>query len=268
MKLSELRDFIGKSGGEPYLYSRLVGRKFSIYFSYLLIKLKVTPNQVTFISLVSALLGCLSLVFSFISPYFLLLAILFINLYHILDHSDGEVARYYIANKLKKPSKDGEYFDYIVHYYSTNLMFFCLGLGLYFELNQNILLIIFGLMGFIGMSNFHNLALSHVLLANINRNQDIMKNSEFNKILNSASSYDELQNALNSESVIKKIIKLIKETLTFPGCMAVISIVALLDFIGSSVIFREVYLFFIGIFFLLNCIRGPISIIRKLKKIY
>jgi phosphatidylglycerophosphate synthase len=270
VKLSEFKKFISKNGGEPFLYSRLVGRNFSVYFSFLFIKMNIQPNTITFISLVSALISCVCMSLSFISPLFLLIAILFINIYHILDHSDGEVARYYIAKKGKTPSKDGEYFDYIVHYYSTNLMFFCMGLGLYFELNHNLLILLFGFVGYIGMSNFHNLALSHVLLANVNRKPDFLKNSEFINVLSNVASNVEAQNVLNSNSFIKKLIQLIKETLTFPGCMGVMSIVLFLDFVFESrvLIFRELYLYFIGVFFILNSIRGPIVNIFKLKKVY
>ena len=129
MKVKEYRALCQKNEQENYFFDKYVFRKISIYFTIFFIRLKVSANQATFLSLLAALSSCYFLMFN--SPPMMLMAVLLVFLYHMLDHVDGELARYYIAKGWQKPSIQGQYFDVLIHKYSTNLMLFFLGISVY-----------------------------------------------------------------------------------------------------------------------------------------
>ncbi|RKY63592.1 MAG: hypothetical protein DRQ02_12455, partial [Candidatus Latescibacterota bacterium] len=81
-------------------------RRESIYFTKLLLKIGISANQATLLSLLFALIGGFFLVFTDVKS--LILSAVFLYLYLIFDCVDGEIARY------NKPSKLGSYFDFMV----------------------------------------------------------------------------------------------------------------------------------------------------------
>lgn len=72
--------------------ARRFTRKISIYFTYIFINLKLSANQITFIWGILGLVGVY--LFSFGHYKINIIASVLIILSNILDHSDGEVARY------------------------------------------------------------------------------------------------------------------------------------------------------------------------------
>ena len=101
-------------------YGKTVMRLFSIYSTRYFIERKWTPNQVTLLSVVLAFWSGVFFFFGFFA-----LGILFINLWYLIDHSDGEVARY-----TKQSSATGFFFDTVVNFFVQPWMFFSIGLGL------------------------------------------------------------------------------------------------------------------------------------------
>lgn len=67
-------------------------RFFSVYITNLLIKTKITPNQISFISVIIGIIG--GICFSFGSGLPSICGSLFLFLAFLFDHVDGEVARY------------------------------------------------------------------------------------------------------------------------------------------------------------------------------
>lgn len=118
-------------------YSRLIGRKISIYFTWIFLKLGMTPNQAT---LVSFLLGILGLLFlSFNSTFFFTLGFILFHLYIIVDSSDGEMARF-----LNMKSDMGAFYDKLLHYLMKIGIIIVLSIQVYYRFN-NPIYIIFGL---------------------------------------------------------------------------------------------------------------------------
>lgn len=101
-------------------YGWHVMRAGSIFLTRIAIKQGFTPNQVTLASLV---IGLLSALFFSFGIWFM--GVLFINLWYLLDHVDGEVARY-----TKASSQSGFFFDTIINYIIEPLMFLGIGCGL------------------------------------------------------------------------------------------------------------------------------------------
>ena len=95
--------------------------KLSLYVSWIAARLNITPNQITYLSFFVGLIG----IYFFSQGSFLIGALL-INLWYLLDCSDGHLARYYkIKSKLGKFLDDG--FGEIIIIF----MWFALGWGLF-----------------------------------------------------------------------------------------------------------------------------------------
>lgn len=106
----------------PYdtLYGRYVMRTFSIYLTRFFIPLPVTPLGVTFLSVIIGLAGTV-----FLSCGYWLTGLLLVNGWYLLDHVDGELARY-----RKSVSATGLYFDTIANAFIQPLTFAAIGIGL------------------------------------------------------------------------------------------------------------------------------------------
>jgi L-glutamine-phosphate cytidylyltransferase len=116
-------------------YSRLIGRKVSIILSWLFLHTNITPNQISVLSLLSALVGCILL--SIPNIYYLIFCVVFFHLYIYLDSSDGEVAR--IKNQR---SKLGAYLDQIFHVLIYAFLYSSLGINIFLRTgNINYLLL-------------------------------------------------------------------------------------------------------------------------------
>ncbi|HEY3682540.1 MAG TPA: CDP-alcohol phosphatidyltransferase family protein [Streptosporangiaceae bacterium] len=111
-----------KAGGQPpgvldrtneeHWAGRAYGRHISPYFTWLFVRLGVTPNTVTVIMVVCGVLAGVALGFGS-GVWSALAAAVLIQIYLILDCSDGEVARF-----TGKTSIAGVYLDRIGHYLS------------------------------------------------------------------------------------------------------------------------------------------------------
>ena len=93
-----------------------IQRRFSIYFTKLFVTFGVSANQVTFINLLTVLSALALIVFKHFILGFCLL-----QLYFVLDCSDGEVARYF-----KQAGPKGLFIDRLVHIVTEPLLFLTL----------------------------------------------------------------------------------------------------------------------------------------------
>ncbi len=101
-------------------YGRYVMRAASIYVTRLAVQRGFTPNQVTAVSLIVGLLSALAF-----SCRLWFLGIVLINGWYLLDHVDGEVARY-----TKTSSHSGFFFDTVINYIIEPFLFLGIGIGL------------------------------------------------------------------------------------------------------------------------------------------
>lgn len=124
--LKEIRTITSKGYTEPYLTSLYFIRYFSPIFSAVLVRSHVSANFITIVSFLFALAG--SVLQASNDLFVPFLGAVFLLVYNILDHIDGEVARanfhfYGITSGL-----GGSYFDALVHYFYTPVLF--LGIGI------------------------------------------------------------------------------------------------------------------------------------------
>lgn len=91
-----------------FLSSYLISQRVSPYVSSFYIKRKIIPNKITLHMIFSGIIG--GVLFSMPNVYLKALGVIFVQLWFILDCSDGEVARY-----TKTFSKYGKELDFVAH---------------------------------------------------------------------------------------------------------------------------------------------------------
>jgi phosphatidylglycerophosphate synthase len=105
-------------------HGRYIARTISIYITYVFLKIGISANVATLLLLISGIAG--SVLLSFADKGLFFLGTMILQFWFILDHVDGEIARYRATTSLS-----GYYFDCITHYVSHPLIFLCCGLGFY-----------------------------------------------------------------------------------------------------------------------------------------
>ncbi len=116
-------------------YQRKVTRKISIYFTLLLIHLGVSGNVASMIMLITGLIASSFFTLGNYSAY--LAGVLLLQFWYVLDHVDGELARYW-----KKTSAKGIFIDKLTHHIIHPFIYLFLGIGLWKQLNNPLMLIL------------------------------------------------------------------------------------------------------------------------------
>ncbi len=98
---------------DPYWIDRWFFRPWTVYLSWVFVKLGWSANFVTLLSAVSLVVGSVLLCFE--SNALSLIGVALVVLYAGLDCCDGEVARYYRLTGQTGGGRDGSYWDNIVH---------------------------------------------------------------------------------------------------------------------------------------------------------
>jgi phosphatidylglycerophosphate synthase len=254
MRTAEFRSICQKGEGELFLISAYVYRPFTIYISRLYIFFGIRGNTITFHSLLCGLLAAaMTLLFT---PACLLVAAFFLQLYFVLDHVDGEVARFDIYRGTQKPSLAGEFFDFWTHFHTVNLVFAFTGLGLFLE-NGNLLWAVLGILAANISGNFQRMPAAHVVLCNVARGQVNIRDPKLEPILDVCCGFSLRKRFGGTLSVGKKIYFFLSEFLGYPGNVIALTIV----FIGDGLIglFHPRMYFFRAAYLVAYCSYGLIS---------
>ncbi len=107
----------------------LFNRKLSFYPTWLFLRLGLSANQITLLSIIVGLVGCVY--FSFGGRDNFIIGAIFINVWAILDCVDGNMARL-----LNSSNKYGWFLDSITGFLLNSVLLFSLGIGIYFN-NDN-----------------------------------------------------------------------------------------------------------------------------------
>jgi phosphatidylglycerophosphate synthase len=90
ISLREIKEKYNYSASDTW-YARIVCRKFSPFFTWVFYRTPITPNQITFLMILTGIAGG---IFLAIPGYYNgLIGILFLQLFLVLDCVDGEIAR-------------------------------------------------------------------------------------------------------------------------------------------------------------------------------
>ena len=116
--------------------ARYIVREAALPLTWLFLHTPISANGVTFISLLVGLGGCFVFIgadkWSYVGGAFLL------QLWYLLDHVDGQIARFY-----KKESITGVFFDYITHHLIHIGVFIGISWGIFLK-SSNFLYIVLG----------------------------------------------------------------------------------------------------------------------------
>jgi len=123
-KINKLREICQNTDRGRKTYAVLFARRFSIYITNILIKFNISPNIITLLSVV--LVFIIAFLFLSRQKTLLLVNIFLFQFWYILDHVDGEVARY-----KNKRSLTGKYLDMISHFITSCAVFLAIGYGGY-----------------------------------------------------------------------------------------------------------------------------------------
>lgn len=230
--LAYYREMCQKGSSENYLFDKYIFRQISIFPTIIFIKLGVQPNTATFLSLLAAVGSCFFLVSN--EPVQMLIGALLIFTYYTLDHVDGELARYYIRTGRREPSLTGQYFDVLVHSYSSNIMLFFIGISIYHQFGYWWAVYV-GFIACLGMSNFPNLVTARVLIQKAVVSPDLLERPEaqsaLDRIERKAQQIEAVQGRRFDMAKLKKITG---EMADFPGPLILIIIVVSADaFLGA-----------------------------------
>ena len=139
--MNDVKDFTYKERdrGHKELLSMLIYRPFAKFLLNRMFKnSNLTPNQISFISLVLVLIGC---VFFAFSPYpYMLMGFLFLHLGYAFDMLDGVYARY-----KELSSKYGKWFDPFLDTIKVAFLFISLSYGSFLA-KGNPLVLLWGMM--------------------------------------------------------------------------------------------------------------------------
>ena len=139
-------------------FPKHVTRRISIYFTKLCLKIGISANQASIISLVFMIAG--GVFFIFADPRFWFIGILLCYGYRVFDCVDGEIARYN-----KSSSLGGKHLDGSIGLFAMPYMLACMTFGIYNSLHS-ITAFIFGFLAVIASalsaaSALHLLVLAH-----------------------------------------------------------------------------------------------------------
>ena len=121
---------------------RKIERPLALYFTWLFLHTPLTANQVTVLSIGVGMLGGICLFSS--QAFLFLLGVFFFHAWYLLDHVDGQIARY-----RRSESLSGVYLDYLSHYIVHTAFFLGVGLQAYF-LNFNLIFLFLAVSSAIG----------------------------------------------------------------------------------------------------------------------
>ena len=124
----DFKEIVRKHPQEPFWLSRHFWRHVSIPCSWVCALLHISSNQITVLSLLVGMAGGLCYCWPVSSMY--LLGTVLIQGWWLLDHVDGELARYQVKRLKQRPSLDGPYLDLLVHRWVQPLYHIGLGIGL------------------------------------------------------------------------------------------------------------------------------------------
>lgn len=126
---------------------RHILRDAALPITWLLLHTSVTANQVTLVSLGIGLFGIFLM--AFVSKGSFLLGAVLLQVWYLLDHVDGQIARYRGTACLT-----GRFFDFLTHHVIHGVLFFALGFYA-FQATGSLLLVVWGFVVSVAMMMFN-----------------------------------------------------------------------------------------------------------------
>lgn len=257
MDLKKLKELTSKGYSEAFLSNKYVFRHITVYLSYLALKIGISANTLTFISMICAIIGAYMQVYSNLTLLTISNVLMFA--YYILDMMDGEVARYNYHVKNISSGKAGAYFDALVHYLFTPVLFFALGVFSYQQYGSTAYLWV-GLWTGMAFSSYSRSAANRVIF------DAVLANGGDNEAINRIWQHDKINRSQASQK--KKIRFVIKEIFSTQGQIFALIIFTYVDwYLVSEYSMRTVYLVLMAVIGLLNFPKTAYYYFKNLEQI-
>lgn len=222
MKYSEVRN---NYRGGTYFWCDSYAQLLSPLTTSILLKLKLIPNIVTLLMIISGVIG--GILFSFNNNLIKFVGIVFIHLWYVLDCSDGEIAR--ITKIFSKMGKEIDFTAHIVNHPIFLLSFAISLLSLDNTTNRELILICLFLLSSLELINRNLLSFSEIY------SLKVVKNSE--------SVNDENKAKQNRSKIKKFIIHIVTNITILPNFVLLFPLIYMADvFLGTTL---SLYYFFL-----------------------
>lgn len=230
-------------------YGRIVARRISAYLTFIFLSTGMRANTATFLLLASGLASAAA--FSFGGPSQMILGALLLQLWYVLDHVDGEIARF-----RKECSLTGVYFDKLVHYISHPLVFFGIGWGLY-RANGDVRFAAIGMLGGFSVQLLELIIDAKELVHNGNYREQIVREE-------AAGEARTFARIVDKQSLAKKLFSLLYFYCSFPVFMNLITLTAVIDFfLHGTVITKVIFVGYVAILTAVWVMRMTVLIIDE-----
>lgn len=208
-------------------HGKHVCRPFSIYLTMVALLLGISANIVTIIFFMIGIAACFLLQLG--TDLGFLVGIFTLQFWYLIDHVDGEVARY-----RKEVTVTGAYFDSVVHYAVNPSIFFSLGYGIYRDIDVPHSIII----GFIAGISIVLISASEDLKHLCALSKAVRTGKDIR--LNRLQKKEEI--IRGKESVLKRLFSSMHTLCAFPTFMNVITLSVVLDIlINANILYWLVF---------------------------
>jgi phosphatidylglycerophosphate synthase len=245
------------------IYIRVVSRRLSIYLTAILLRLGFTANSTSTLGLLVGLGGVVlvgipsNVVMSFAG-------VLLLQLSHLFDCSDGEIARY---EKHKASTQNanlgGAYLDEMGHVILEPLTLLAFGVGAahYFQ-DWDRLIYLLAFLGALGVLGGPNFAMASVLFRAIQEAPTLMENNAFREIVSGATGEHKSIQKQQHPPLKELLIAYGAELLIYPGLLVNVTIVIFIELVlcqfgypeGAAVVRLSVFSF-LSLVYILNFLR-------------
>jgi hypothetical protein len=241
-------------------YLSHITRKYSFWITRICIRLNIHSNTITGISLFFAIVGAICQ--SSTELNYINISILFMLIYNIFDHVDGELARYEKKFHNEQKGLDGPYFDALVHYFFTPLLFFSIGLAAY-HTNGNEMSLWCGLLVGMWLSSYGHSSSYRVLMDYIFHADH---NTETLKIIEPIWKHNKTQKG--SITYKEHFIYILRECFNTQGVIYILTGLHLINILFPMLFqLRFYYLYLMGLIAIFNMPRVCFKYFKLLKKI-
>lgn len=218
-----------------FLISYFISQRFSPFFSAFYIEKQIKPNIITLHMILSGIIG--GVLFIFPNIYIKFLGMLFMQIWFILDCSDGEVAR-----KTKTFSKFGQELDYLAHIIDHPIFTIALCISI-LQKNEYSSIFIISLFAFNIILDFYNRSIFKL---------NIIKNLKEDK--------NKIKENVSQKNILKEIVAFFLNIfIVYPNFILFSSI---FYFINSNIVIY--YSFFNALFTFLIIIKSTLKYLKSI----
>jgi hypothetical protein len=267
--VSEIKAVVRKGERDPIWISNIFWRPVSVYVTWGALRLGVSARTVTTISAVCAIAG--SLVLLRATPASYVWSAVLIQVFFLLDHVDGEVARFQKSiDSANLRDFSGAFYDRIVHYFQGTSFYFCLAAALWSN-DERLVWLLLGVLGVVGSGGFPRFVASYELLGIVlkHRGQETLdfahESSDYYSVYWSATEIP--KQGFFTPRTARQALFVVKQFVGFPGHLFVFATAAVATLLTGSEWWVRGYLIVYAILLGGNTVYATATFLRTLSRV-